>query len=221
MSSVRDRFAEFCRYADSISEPARDYLVPLVVEKTGHGERSYDIFSRLLKDRIVFLGTPIDDVVANITIAQMLFLQGENKKQDISLYLNSPGGSITAGLAVYDTMQFVQCEVATFCVGQAFSMAAVLLAAGVKGKRHGLPHSRIMLHQPWGGLQGTATDIGIQAEEVLHMKNWLNQILVKHTGQPTDKIEKDADRDFYMSAEEAKEYGILDEVLESLKAAEQ
>ena len=220
MSNPLDKFAEFCRHDYGISEPARNYLVPLVVEKTGHGERSYDIFSRLLKDRIVFLGTPIDDVMSNLVIAQMLFLQGENKSQDISLYLNSPGGAITSGLAIYDTMQFVQCEVATFCIGQAFSMAAVLLAAGAKDKRHGLPHSRIMLHQPWGGMQGTATDISIQAEEIIHMKNWLNQILVKHTGRPVEKIEEDADRDFYMSAEEAKDYGILDEVLESMKDME-
>ena len=149
----------------------------------------------------------------------MLFLQGENKNQDINLYVNSPGGSITAGLAIYDTMQFVQCEVATFCIGQASSMGAVLLAAGTKGKRHGLPHSRIMLHQPSGGLTGTATDIGIQAEEILHLRNWLNRILVKHTGQALDKVEADIDRDYYMSSEEAKEYGIVDEVLESLKGA--
>jgi len=215
-----ERFAEFCRYTDAIPEPARNYLVPLVVEKTGQGERSYDIFSRLLKDRIVFLGTPVDDVVGNIIIAQMLFLQGENKSQDISIYLNSPGGSITSGLAIYDTMQFVQCEVATFCLGSAFSMAAVLLAAGAKGKRHGLPHSRIMLHQPWGGTHGTATDISIQAEEIIQMRSWLNTILATHTGQPLEKVEEDADRDFYMSAEEAKEYGILDEVLGSLKDLE-
>ncbi len=217
MSNRFDDFVEFCRYAEGLPEIVRNYWMPVVAEKTGAGERITDIFSRLLKDRIIFLGTPIDDVVANIVIAQMLFLQGENKSQDISLYINSPGGAITAGLAVYDTMQFVQCDIATFCVGQAFSMAAVLLAAGARGKRHGLPHSRVMVHQPWGGLQGTATDIGIQAEEILHMKQWLNEILARHTGQPIEKIEVDADRDFYMSAAEAKDYGIIDEVLESLK----
>ena len=218
MSSMFDKFVEFCRYSDQAPEPVRGYTPsPAVVEKTGHGETSYDVWSRLLKDRIVFLGRPISDDMANVIIAQMLFLQGDNKNQDISLYLNSPGGSITAGLAIYDTMQFIHCEVATFCIGQAFSMAAVLLAAGGKDKRHGLPHSRIMLHQPWGGLSGTAADISIQAEEILHMKKWLNDILVKHTGQPLEKIEQDADRDFYMSADEAKEYGILDEVLVTLK----
>jgi ATP-dependent Clp protease protease subunit len=191
--------------------------IPTVVEKTGYGERGYDIFSRLLKDRIIFIGTPINDFVSNLIIAQMLFLQNENKSQDINVYLNTPGGSITAGLAVYDTMQFVHCDVATFCIGQAFSMGAVLLAAGTKGKRHGLPHARVMLHQPWGGLEGTAADISIQAEEIVHMKRWLNQILAKHTGQPIGRIEQDSDRDFYMSADEARQYGIVDEVLESLK----
>jgi len=191
--------------------------IPTVIERTGYGERGYDIFSRLLKDRIVFIGTAIDDFVSNLIIAQMLFLQNENKNQDINLYVNTPGGSITAGLAIYDTMQFVHCDVATFCIGQAFSMGAVLLAAGTKGKRHGLPHARVMLHQPWGGLEGTATDISIQAEEIVHMKSWLNKILAKHTGQPYERIERDADRDFYMSAEQAKEYGIVDEVLVSLK----
>jgi len=192
-------------------------FVPSVIEKTGYGERHYDIFSRLLKDRIIFIGTPIEDTVSNLVIAQMLFLQNENKNQDINIYINSPGGSITAGLAIYDTMQFVQCDVATFCVGQAFSMAAVLIASGTKGKRYGLPHTRIMLHQPWGGTRGTATDISIQAEEIMYMKRCLNEILAKHSGQPMDKIEKDFDRDFYMSAQEAKEYGIVDEVIESLR----
>jgi ATP-dependent Clp protease protease subunit len=192
-------------------------FVPSVIEKTGYGERHYDIFSRLLKDRIIFIGTPIEDTISNLVIAQMLFLQNENKNQDINIYINSPGGSITAGLAIYDTMQFVQCDVATFCVGQAFSMAAVLIASGTKGKRYGLPHTRIMLHQPWGGTRGTATDISIQAEEIMYMKRCLNEILAKHSGQPMDKIEKDFDRDFYMSAQEAKEYGIVDEVIESLR----
>ena len=193
----------------------------MVVERTGQGERSYDIFSRLLKDRIVFIGGPIGDLMANIVIAQMLFLQKEHKNQDINLYVNTPGGSITAGLAIYDTMQFVQCDVATFCIGEAFSMGAVLLAAGTKGKRHGLPHSRIMLHQPWGGMEGTAVDISIQAEEIMHLKKCLNDILAKHTGQPIGRIEEDADRDFYMSSNDAKEYGLVDEVLETLKEPEE
>lgn len=198
-------------------EPKNTLFVPYVIEKTGYGERHYDIFSRLLKDRIVFIGTPIDDTVSNLVVAQMLFLQNENKNQDINLYINSPGGSITAGLAIYDTMQFVQCDVATYCIGQAFSMAAVLLAAGMKGKRHALPHTRIMLHQPWGGMKGTATDISIQAEEILRLKRYLNSILMRHTGQPMERIERDVDRDFYMSSTEAKEYGLIDEVVESLK----
>jgi ATP-dependent Clp protease protease subunit len=191
-------------------------FVPSVIEKTGYGERHYDIFSRLLKDRIIFIGTPIEDTISNLVIAQMLFLQNESKNQDINIYINSPGGSITAGLAIYDTMQFVQCDVATFCVGQAYSMGAVLMAAGAKGKRYGLPHTRIMLHQPWGGTRGTATDISIQAEEIMHMKKCLNEILVKHSGQLMEKIEKDFDRDFYMSAKEAQEYGIIDEVIETI-----
>jgi ATP-dependent Clp protease protease subunit len=191
--------------------------VPYVIEKTGYGERHYDIFSRLLKDRIIFVGTPIDDTVSNLVIAQMLFLQNENKSQDINLYINSPGGSITAGLAIYDTMQFVRCDVATYCIGQAFSMAAILLAAGTKGKRFGLPHTRIMLHQPWGGMRGTATDIGIQAEEILRLKKSLNNILHRHTGQPLERVEADVDRDFYMSSDEACKYGLIDEVVESLK----
>jgi len=198
-------------------EPKNTLFVPYVIEKTSYGERHYDIFSRLLKDRIVFIGTPIDDTVSNLVVAQMLFLQNENKNQDINLYINSPGGSITAGLAIYDTMQFVQCDVATYCIGQAFSMAAVLLAAGMKGKRHALPHTRIMLHQPWGGMKGTATDISIQAEEILRLKRYLNTILMRHTGQPIERIERDVDRDFYMSSTEAKEYGLIDEVVESLK----
>ncbi len=191
-------------------------FVPSVIEKTGYGERHYDIFSRLLKDRIIFIGTPIEDTVANIVIAQMLFLQNENKTQDISIYINSPGGSITAGLAIYDTMQFVHCDVATFSIGQAYSMGAVLIASGTKGKRYGLPHTRIMLHQPWGGTTGTATDISIQAEEIMYMKKSLNDILVKHSNQPLEKVESDFDRDFYMSAQEAKDYGLIDEVIESL-----
>lgn len=198
-------------------DPRAQVFVPFVTERTGYGERHYDIFSRLLKDRIIFIGTPIEDTVSNLVVAQMLFLQNENKNQDINLYINSPGGSITAGLAIYDTMQFVQCDVATYCIGQAFSMAAVLLAAGAKGKRHALPHTRIMLHQPWGGMRGTATDIGIQAEEILRLKRYLNDILARHTGQPLERVERDVDRDFYMSSQEAKTYGLIDEVVESLK----
>jgi ATP-dependent Clp protease, protease subunit len=194
-------------------------LVPIVVEKTGRGERSYDIFSRLLKDRIIFIGTAIDDVVANLVIAQMLFLDLEGKNQDISLYINSPGGLVTAGLAVYDTMQFVNCDVATYCIGQAASMAAVLLGAGAKGKRFALPNSRILLHQPWGGTQGTASDISIQAEEIVRLKKRLNQIIASHTGQELSQIEKDTDRDFYMGSEEAMKYGLVDEVLRSPKRA--
>lgn len=189
-------------------------LVPIVVEKTGRGERSYDIYSRLLKDRIVFLGTAIDDNVANLAIAQMLFLDLEGKNQDISLYINSPGGSVTAGLAVFDTMQFVKCDVATYCIGQAASMAAVLLAAGAKGKRSALPNARMLLHQPWGGTQGTASDISIQAEEIVRLKKRLNEILAEKTGQSLEQIEKDTDRDFYMGAGEALKYGLVDEVLE-------
>ncbi|MCB9891752.1 MAG: ATP-dependent Clp endopeptidase proteolytic subunit ClpP [Planctomycetes bacterium] len=187
--------------------------IPYVIEKTGRGERTYDIYSRLLEDRIVFIGTPIDDTVANVVIAQLLFLQKENKSQDINLYINSPGGSVTAGLAIYDTLQFVQCDVATYCIGQASSMGAVLLASGTKGKRHALPHSRVMIHQPWGGVQGTALDITIQTDEILELKRSLNNILAKHTGKSPEDIEKDSDRDYFLSAMEAKEYGLVDEVI--------
>jgi len=198
-------------------------LVPIVVEKTGRGERSYDIFSRLLKDRIVFIGEEINDPIANLVIAQMLFLQLENKEQDINVYVNSPGGSITAGLAIYDTMQFVSNDVQTYCVGQASSMGAVLLAAGTRGKRHILPNSRVMIHQPWGGFQGTASDISIHADEILKLKKRLNEILAEHTGKPLEQVEKDTDRDHYMTAEESVEYGIVDEIIkpgEEPKAAE-
>ena len=188
-------------------------LVPMVVEQTARGERAYDIYSRLLKDRIVFVGTPIDDVVSNLIIAQLLFLQMEDSDRDINVYINSPGGSVTAGLAIYDTMQFVKPSVATYCVGQASSMGAVLLAAGAKGKRFALPASRIMIHQPWGGVQGAASDISIQAREILRLREKINEILSKHTGQLIDKIQKDTDRDYFMSAEEAKEYGLVDEVI--------
>ncbi|MBN1687503.1 MAG: ATP-dependent Clp endopeptidase proteolytic subunit ClpP [Candidatus Omnitrophica bacterium] len=189
------------------------YLVPMVIEQTGRGERAYDIYSRLLKDRIVFIGTPIDDTIANLIIAQVLFLQMEDAEKDINVYINSPGGSVTAGLAIYDTLQFVRCKVATYCVGQAASMGALLLAAGTKGKRYALPHARIMIHQPWGGTQGTASDIRIQADEIIRLKAKLNEILAKHTGQPIEKIEKDTDRDYFMSAEESRVYGIVDEVI--------
>src|SRR3989338_5191827 len=185
-------------------------LVPMVIEKTSHGERAYDIYSRLLKDRIIFLGTGIDDTVANVVIAQMLFLQSEDSQKDINLYINSPGGSVTAGLAIYDTMQFVKPDVCTYCVGQASSMGAVLLAAGAPGKRYALPNSRVMIHQPWGGVQGQAIDISIQAKEILKMRDRINEILAKHTKKPLDKIQKDTDRDYFMSGHEALEYGVID-----------
>jgi ATP-dependent Clp protease, protease subunit len=189
-------------------------LVPMVIEQTSRGyERAYDIYSRLLKDRILFIGTPIDDYVANLVMAQMLFLQMEDSAKDINLYINSPGGSVTAGLAIYDTMQFLKCDVATYCVGQAASMGALLLAAGSKGKRFVLPNSRIMIHQPWGGIQGVAEDISIHAKEILKMRDKINEILASHTGKPIDKIQKDTDRDYFMSGAEAKEYGLVDEVI--------
>ncbi len=188
-------------------------LIPMVVEQTGRGERAYDIYSRLLKDRIIFIGTGISDEVSNLLIAQMLFLQSEDAEKDINLYINSPGGSVTAGLAIYDTMQFLKCPVTTYCVGQAASMAAVLLAAGNKGKRYALPNARIMIHQPWGGVQGQASDISIQAKEILRLRDRINEILSLHTGKPLDAISRDTDRDFFMSPQEAKEYGIVDEVI--------
>lgn len=191
-------------------------LVPMVIETTGRGERAYDIYSRLLKDRIIFIGTAIDDVVANIIIAQLLFLQMEDPEKDIDVYINTPGGSVTSGLAIYDTMQFVKPSVNTYCVGQATSMGALLLAAGTAGKRYALPHSRIMIHQPWGGVQGAAADISIQAQEILRLRSRLEEILAKHTKQPLEKIQKDSDRDYFMSAAEAKAYGIVDEVIENI-----
>jgi|SRR5690606_15211536 len=194
-----------------------DYYIPFVIEKTGRGERQYDIYSRLLEDRIIFIGCAIDDNVANSVIAQLLFLQKENKNQDINIFLNSPGGSVTAGLAIYDTMQFVQCPVATYCIGQAASMGAVLLAAGTKGKRFALPHSRIMIHQPWGGVQGTAQDISIQAEEILRLKRTLSEILGKHCGRDPELVNRESDRDFFMGAEEARAYGLIDEIVETKK----
>lgn len=198
-------------------DPISQYLVPMVVEKSGHGERAYDIYSRLLKDRIIFIGTAIDDNVANLIIAQLLFLQSEDATKDINIYVNSPGGSVTAGLAIYDTIQFIKPDVCTYCIGQAASMGAVLLAAGTKGKRFSLPYSRIMIHQPWGGAQGTASDISIQAKEILRMKEELTKLLANHTGQTVEKVALDSDRDFFMSAQEAKSYGLVDEVLYTVK----
>ncbi len=191
----------------------RSFLVPMVVEQDGRSERGYDIYSRLLKDRIVFIGTAIDDNVANVVIAQLLFLQMQDPKKDISLYIQSPGGYVTAGLAIYDTMQYLTCDVATYCIGMAASMGAVLLAAGVKGKRYALPNARVMIHQPLGGAQGQASDIKIAAEEILKTRERLNKILALHSGQPFETIERDTDRDRHMSAEEAKAYGLVDEVV--------
>ena len=193
-------------------------LVPMVIETTGRGERAYDIYSRLLKDRVVFIGTPIDDVVANLVVAQLLFLQMEEPEKDVHVYINSPGGSVTSGLAIDDTIQFLKCDVATYCIGQAASAAAVLLCAGTKGKRYALPNSRVMILQPWGGAQGQATDIQIQAREIMSMKDRLNRILAKHAGQDLAKIEKDTDRDFFMSAEEARVYGLVDEVVTNIRS---
>ena len=192
-------------------------LIPMVVEQTGRGERSYDIYSRLLKERIIFLGTAIDDNVANLIIAQLLFLQSEDPEKDISIYINSPGGVVTAGLAIYDTMQFLKCDITTYCVGQAASMGAVLLAAGAKGKRFALPNARIMIHQPLGGAQGQATDIQIQAEEIMRIKQILNKILSDHSGRSIKELEKDTDRDNFMSASQAAEYGLIDEVIDHAK----
>jgi len=187
-------------------------LIPMVVEQSGRVERAYDIYSRLLKDRIVFVGSPIDDVIANLVIAQLLFLEAEEPEKDVYLYVNSPGGTVTAGMAIYDTIQFIKPDVATTCVGLAASMGALLLAAGAKGKRAALPNARILIHQPWGGVQGQVSDIEIHAREMLEVKRRINEILSKHTGQPIEKIEKDTDRNFFMSAEEAKAYGLVDEV---------
>ncbi len=198
------------------------YLVPTVVEQTSRGERAFDIYSRLLKDRIIFLGTPIDDTVANLIMAQLLHLEGEDPDKDIALYINSPGGVMTSLMAIYDTMHFIKPDVATYCMGQAASAAAVLLAAGAKGKRFALPHARVMLHQPHGGVEGQATDIEIQAREFIRVKEEMNQMLADHTGQPLEKIRSDTDRDFWMTAEEAKKYGVVDEVLtaRSLRAVD-
>lgn len=188
-------------------------IIPYVIEQSGRGERMYDIYSRLLKDRIIFLGTPIDDYVANLLIAQLLFLESEDPEKDINLYINSPGGGVTAGLAVYDTMQYIKPDITTLCIGQAASMGAILLSAGTKGKRYSLPHSRIMIHQPMGGSHGQASDIAIQAKEILRMRDSLNRILARHTDQSLDKIQEDTDRDFFMSGEDARQYGIVDHVM--------
>ncbi len=188
-------------------------MVPIVVEQTGRGERSYDIYSRLLIDRIVFLGSEINDDVSNLIIAQLLFLQAQDPKKTISMYINSPGGSVTAGLAIYDTMKFMTCDVATYCVGQAASMGAILLSAGTKGKRYALPNARIMIHQPWGGAEGKASDISIAAQEILRLKSKLNEILAENCGKSLDDVTRDTDRDYFMSADEARKYGLIDEVL--------
>lgn len=196
-------------------------VIPIVIEQTGRSERAYDIYSRLLKDRIIFLGTAIDDHVANTVIAQLLFLQTEDPEKDIHLYVNSPGGIVTSGLAIYDTMQYVKPDICTYCIGQAASMGALLLTAGTKGKRFSLPHARIMLHQPMGGFQGQATDIEIHAREILKVKDTLNKILAAHTGQPIDKMRTDTDRDFFMSGREAKDYGLVDEVIDTTNKKKQ
>ena len=196
-----------------------DYLVPIVVEQTSRGERAYDIFSRLLKDRIIFLGMPIDDNISNLIIAQLLFLEAEEPERDIFLYLNCPGGYVTSGLAIYDTIQYIKPDVSTICIGQAASMGSLLLIAGAKGKRFALPHARIMIHQPMGSFQGQATDIAIQAQEIIRMRQTLDDILVRHTSQPPEKIRQDTERDFFMSGIQAKEYGLIDEVITSRDAA--
>jgi ATP-dependent Clp protease protease subunit len=197
------------------------YYVPIVLENTGRGERSMDIYSRLLKDRIIFIGTPIDDMVANLVIAQLLFLQMEDPKKDIHLYINSPGGVVTGGMAIYDTINFLQCDVQTFCIGMAASMSTVLLAAGTKGKRFALPNSRVMIHQPSGGAGGQAADIAIQAREIIRWRKTLNETISRHTGKTAEQVEKDSDRDYYMSADEAKAYGIVDHVVASTRDAQQ
>lgn len=198
----------------NIDKKIKSQLIPMVIEKSQFGERAYDIFSRLLKDRIIFIGTPITDEIANLIIAQLLFLEGENPSKDIDLYINNPGGAVTAGLAIYDTIQYVKSDVSTICVGQAASAAALLLAAGKKGKRFSLPNARILIHQVMGGAEGQATDVEIQTKEMLRVKNQTNEILAKHTGQSLSKIEKDTDRDFFMSAEDAKKYGIIDKIIQ-------
>jgi ATP-dependent Clp protease, protease subunit len=203
-----------------VIEPVLNYIVPTVIEQTNRGERAFDIYSKLLKERIIFLGTPIDDTVANLIMAQFLHLEAEDADKDINLYINSPGGEITGLFAIYDTMQFIKPEIATYCMGQAASAAAVLLAAGTRGKRHSLPHARILIHQPYGGAAGQAADIEIQAKEITRMRELLERVLAHHTGQPIEKVAKDTDRDFIMSADEAKEYGLIDEVIVTRELAE-
>jgi ATP-dependent Clp protease protease subunit len=202
-------------------QPVSDYLVPVVVEQTSRGERSFDIYSRLLKERIVFLGTPLDDTVANLVMAQLLHLESEDPERDINLYINSPGGSVTSLLAVYDTMQYIKPDMVTICMGQAASAAAVLLAAGTKGKRFGLPHSRVLIHQPSGGAEGQSVDIEIQAREILRMRRMLDEILATHTGQSVEKVSRDTDRDFIKTAEEARAYGLIDDIIESRRTADE
>ncbi|MBI4133626.1 ATP-dependent Clp endopeptidase proteolytic subunit ClpP [Candidatus Uhrbacteria bacterium] len=208
---MQNPFALRSEFPDTIDS---QYLIPTVIEKTHYGERAYDIYSRLLKDRIVFLGTPVDDGVANTIIAQLLFLESQDKEKDIKLYVNSPGGSVTAGLAIYDTMQYIKPAVATICIGMAASMGAVLLAGGAKGKRFALPNSEIMIHQVMGGAEGQAVDIKIRAQRILRIKDQLNHILAKHTGQPFDRLEKDTDRDYFMTPDEAVKYGLIDKIIE-------
>jgi ATP-dependent Clp protease, protease subunit len=203
-----------------VIQPVLNYVVPTVIEQTNRGERAFDIYSKLLKERIVFLGTPIDDTVANLIMAQLLHLEAEDADKDINLYINSPGGEITGLFAIYDTMQFIKPEIATYCMGQAASAAAVLLAAGTRGKRHSLPHARILIHQPYGGAAGQAADIEIQAKEITRMRELLERVLAHHTGQPIDKVAKDTDRDFIMSADEARDYGLIDEVIVTRELAE-
>jgi ATP-dependent Clp protease protease subunit len=202
----------FVRHMTKMQEPS-NYLVPMVVENTGRGERAFDIYSRLLKERIVFIGTPIDDQVANLVVAQLLFLQSEDPEKEIALYINSPGGQVTAGLAIYDTMQYIRPPVSTICIGMAYSMAAVLLAGGAHGKRFALPHANILIHQPWGGMQGQASDIQIHAKEILRTREQLNQILANHTGQKIEKVSVDTERDYFLTAEGAKEYGLIDDII--------
>ncbi|PCJ54936.1 MAG: ATP-dependent Clp protease proteolytic subunit [Planctomycetota bacterium] len=194
-------------------QPVQGYSIPYVIEKTGRGERTYDLYSRLLEDRIIFLGTGVDDMVANAIVAQLLFLFKQNKNQDIQMYINSPGGSVTAGLAIYDTMQYIDCDVSTFCIGQCASMGAILLGGGAKGKRFILPNSRVMIHQPWGGAQGTASDMEIQVAEILHLKKRLNGILAHHSGKTLKQVEKATDRDHFLSAEESVEFGLVDQII--------
>ena len=212
--------SKFDPISTSPQSPRNTYLVPTVIEQDGRGERAFDIYSRLLKDRIIFIGSGIDDQLANVVVAQLLFLESEDPERDIYLYINSPGGVITAGMAIYDTMQFIRPDVATICLGQSASMAAVLLAAGTPGKRRCLPHSRVLLHQPLGGFRGQASDIEIHAKEILRVKSELNNVLAGHTGQPLEKIARDTDRDFIMTAEESVEYGVVDEILTSTSASE-